>query len=80
MKKLTTYAKKSGTGLVKDGHEDATSCGNVGMTHIVQNRKRPGRRFLPFEGFYLFHSELAGGARQKKQQGLLALLFVTFII
>ncbi len=29
-----------------------------------ENRKRPGRRFLPFEGFYLFHSELAAGARQ----------------
>ena len=30
----------------------------------VENRKRPGRRLLPFEGFYLFHSELAGEARQ----------------
>ncbi len=29
-----------------------------------ENRKSPGRRFLPFEDFYLFHSELAGGARQ----------------
>ena len=29
-----------------------------------ENRKRPGRRFLPFEGFYLFHSELAGATRQ----------------
>ena len=85
MKKLTTYAKKSGTGLViKDGRlRTPRPYVFVGMTHILwaqENRKRPGRRFLPFEGFYLFHSELAGGARQKKQQGLLALLFLTFII
>ena len=38
-----------------------------------ENRKRPGRRFLPFEGFYLFHSELAGGARQKEERNRLRL-------
>jgi hypothetical protein len=32
-----------------------------------ENRKRPKRRFLPFEGSYLFHSELAGGARQPRK-------------
>ena len=31
-----------------------------------ENRKRPGRRFLPFEDTYLFHSELASGARHEK--------------
>ncbi len=34
-----------------------------------ENRKKPGRRFLPYEGFYLFHSELAGGAGQRKAEG-----------
>ena len=33
-----------------------------------ENRKRPGRRFLPFKGFYLFHSELADVARQRKAE------------
>ena len=37
-----------------------------GLVAREENRKRPGRRFLPFEGFYLFHSELAGGARQQE--------------
>ena len=42
--------KKSGTGLVAR----------------EENRKRPERRSLPFGDSYLFHSELAGGARQQK--------------
>ena len=34
-----------------------------------ENRKRPGRRFLPFKDTHLFHSELASGARQRKAEG-----------
>ena len=33
-----------------------------------ENRKIPVRRPLPCEEFYLFHSELVGGARQRKAE------------
>ena len=72
--------KKSGAGLfIKDGRlRTPRPYVFVGMTHIVwaqENRKRPGRRFLPFEGFYLFHSELAGGARH---QYALKMIYLSF--
>ncbi len=39
-----------------------------------ENRKSPERRFLPYEDFYLFHSELAGGARHQEKRNQLDIL------